>query len=96
MGSAHIGVRDHFRLGGAQHFLPEFLIFARKVEYVWAMHFCLTKGSHGGGGGGEQLFWSDWVWDTTEGEGVEGEADEVEEDEAEENEEEEVGGGGRG
>ena len=29
-----LGVRDHFCLGGAQHFLPEFLIFARKVEYV--------------------------------------------------------------
>ena len=65
----NIGVRDHFHLG-AQHFLPEFLIFARKVEYVWAMHFCLTRW---GGGGGEQLFWSDWVWDTTEGEGVGGE-----------------------
>ena len=49
-----IGVRDHFRLGGgAQHLLPEFLIFARKVEYVWAMHFCLTWE---GGGGEESSF----------------------------------------
>ena len=38
-----IGIRDHFRLG-AQHFLPEALIFARKVEYVWAIHFCRTWG----------------------------------------------------
>ena len=42
-----------FPFGGAQHFLPEFLIFARKVEYVWAMHFCLTRG---GGGGGSSSF----------------------------------------
>ena len=32
---------------GAQQFLPEFLIFARKVEYVWAMHFFLTWGGGG-------------------------------------------------
>ena len=38
--------------GGAQQFLPEFLIFARKVEYVWAMHFCLTWG----GGGKESSY----------------------------------------
>ena len=34
--------------GGAQHFLPEFLIFSRKVEHVWTMHFFLTWGGGGG------------------------------------------------
>ena len=42
--------------GGAQQFLPEFLIFARKVKYVWAMHVCLTWGGGGGGGKASSSF----------------------------------------
>ena len=40
--------------GGAQHFLPESLIFALKdiVKYVWTMHFFVHGGGGGGGGGG--------------------------------------------
>ena len=30
--------------GGAQHFMPEFLILTRKFNMFWAMHFCRTWG----------------------------------------------------
>ena len=49
-----------FPFGGAQQFLPEFLIFARKVKYVSG--YVLGNAflpQIVGGGEGEQLFWSD-------------------------------------
>ena len=55
-----IGVRDHFRIYfyfylfflyfflGGQHVLYGFCTLARKIAYVWVMHFCRTY--HWGGG----------------------------------------------
>ena len=41
-----IGVRDHFRWGGggAQHFVPEFRILARKSNVFGQCIFCRTWG----------------------------------------------------
>ena len=47
-----IGVRDHSRLGGTTFFARISPLCPRKVEYIWAMHFCLTWG---GGGKAEWL-----------------------------------------